>query len=174
MFKAIDDFLIDRVFHPVAYTINRVTGWGSLYVAATIFFLGVLSAYAWSVFAQRSAFLQDAKEFVALGFCGILFYRGIRLLWLAHDEQRRGIKYVGFRDWGPYIFCRLLVVILTAMTTAEAVLFYLTPGLEVEHWVKAFALTQILWFVGEYILACETLPPRSGREKEWKFVPVHS
>lgn len=143
----IDDFLIDRVFQPVA---NRLAGWMSCYGISAFLLTGYL-------IIMTLLLLYIRNWFALLFHCS-----WIRIVWRAHaldkDPPANAIPEVRI-DIG-YQFCRMVVTMAIAVSipvsTGRTMLFG-------AGWYTFVPIIVMLPFTGLYFMACRANPPARRR-----------
>lgn len=148
----VDDFLVDRIFQPIADALAR---WASCYAIAAFFLTG---------FA-----LVDTVTNVVLGHWMILL---LFVTWMpfllieCHTLQRKGLcdtmpyNRIRFRILRPFWFLLSAVSVPMAITAGTG-----------ESWFGALWIhDQWLLIVGMYFMACHMIPPRRQRQTVPRWV----
>ncbi len=145
MIRRIDDFLIDRVFQPVADVSSR---WCSCYGIAAFLFTG----FALEQFVYRF-YLRDWL-WMALGLTWIP-----KRVWDAYKAELRPIRDVMPIDRISNFIVRVVFVVFLIPTTVIAVA-------EAKDAMKTVAeISWIFLIIGEYFMACRPRPPRRNLAK---------
>jgi|GEM_PF-5637721 len=159
MFRKIDDFLIDRVFQPRVDEYQRKTERNNFGLAAIVFTILSILGFAYLVVVYKQT--SEIRFFIALA--------PIASTGLAFQAQLFERMFDGIREHGMTVTFRQSPLSLGLRVLVT--IFVFTIPIDVQEIIDGdlrtivFDLSNILFWIGLYIVACS---PRSSPEEEEK------